>query len=86
MSAVDYEVETPGRRKEKKIYRVNLLKPFHEPNAVFLAMQGNDDGPQEEEIETKFVEEGIYPVVDTGLELMMEEVAPSLRGSKIWRR
>ena len=78
MSDVDYEVETPGRRKEKKIYHVNLLKPFYEPNAVFLAMQGNDEEPQEEEIETKFVEEGLYPIVDTGLELMMEEVAPSL--------
>ena len=41
-------------------------------------MQGNDDGTQEEEIETKFVEEGLYPIVDTDMELMMEEVAPSL--------
>ena len=26
MGTVDYEVETPGRRREKKIYHVNLLK------------------------------------------------------------
>jgi len=31
VTPVDYEVETPGRRKEKKVYHVNLLKRWNEP-------------------------------------------------------
>ena len=26
VTPVDYEVETPGRRQEKKVYHINLLK------------------------------------------------------------
>ena len=48
MSDVDYEAETPGRHKEI-FYHVNLLKPF-----LSLFLQGNNDGSQEEEIETNF--------------------------------
>lgn len=31
VSEVDYEVETPGRRKEKKVYHVNLLRKWQKP-------------------------------------------------------
>ena len=29
VGAVDYEIEMPGRRQEKKIYHVNLMKRWH---------------------------------------------------------
>ena len=29
LGSVDYEVETPGRRQERKIYSDNLLKKWH---------------------------------------------------------
>ena len=41
VDAVDYEIEMPGRRQERKIYDVNLMKQWHvwtsEPQAVLLA-------------------------------------------------
>lgn len=32
ISDVDYEVETPGRRREKRVYHINLLKKWHDPS------------------------------------------------------
>ena len=29
VGVVDYEIEMPGRRREKKIYHVNLMKKWH---------------------------------------------------------
>ena len=29
VGAVDYEIEMPGRRQERKIYQVNLMKKWH---------------------------------------------------------
>ena len=29
MGVVDYEIEMPGRRQQKKIYHVNLIKKWH---------------------------------------------------------
>lgn len=47
VSEVDYEVQTPGRRREKKVYHVNLLKKWQKPQTVevFTAL---DHGQQEE--------------------------------------
>ena len=40
VGAVDYEIEMPGRRQERKIYHVNLMKKWHvltsEPQTVLL--------------------------------------------------
>ena len=36
LNDVDYEVETPGRRREKKIVHINLLKKWKKKqNALF---------------------------------------------------
>ena len=50
-SPVDYEVETPGRRKEKKIYHINLLKRWNPPsplkNAFLAIMVGESEADPE---------------------------------------
>ncbi|XP_074632480.1 uncharacterized protein LOC141890840 [Acropora palmata] len=47
VSEVDYEVQTSGRRREKKVYHVNLLKKWQKPQTVevFTALY---HGQQEE--------------------------------------
>ena len=41
MGAVDYEIEMPGSKQERKIYHVNLMKKWHvmtsKPQTVLLA-------------------------------------------------
>ena len=41
VGVVDYEIEMPGRRQERKIYHVNLMKKWHvmtsEPQTALLA-------------------------------------------------
>ena len=46
---VDYEVETPGRRKEKKVYHVNLLKKWFPADATRLALTANVEQEQDGE-------------------------------------
>lgn len=52
VSRVDYEVATPGRRREKKVYHVNLQKKWNpasaNPAMNFLAMvdEQNPDEPE----------------------------------------
>jgi hypothetical protein len=49
VTPVDYEVETPGRCKEKKIYHVNLLKKWHFPpnhSALLVILQDTDKPKQ----------------------------------------
>ena len=38
LNDVDYEVETPGRRREKKIVHINLLKKWNDPQTALLAI------------------------------------------------
>ena len=37
LNDVDYEVETPGRRREKKIFHINLLKKWNDYQTALLA-------------------------------------------------
>ena len=41
VGAVDYEIEMPGRRQQRKVYHVNLMKKGHvmtpKPQTVLLA-------------------------------------------------
>ena len=41
VGAVDYEIEMPGSKQERKIYHVNLMKKWHvmtsKPQTVLLA-------------------------------------------------
>lgn len=78
---MDYEVETPGKKKEKKIYHINLLKQWHESNAALLAMQGEEEEDQDAEIpttETDGVEEGFYPLQDRVPDVKVNEIGPGL--------
>ena len=45
VSEVDYEVQTPGRRREKKVYHVNLLKKWQKPETVegFTALDDSQE-------------------------------------------
>lgn len=45
VSEVDYEVQTPGRRREKKVYHVNLLKKWQKPETVegFTALNDSQE-------------------------------------------
>ena len=45
VSEVDYEVQTPGRRREKKVYHVNLLKKWQNPETVegFTALDDSQE-------------------------------------------
>ena len=53
LTSVDYEVETPGRRSERKIYHVNLLKKWYpaqpDVSTACLAVLGTDSETEGEE-------------------------------------
>ena len=49
VTKVDYEVETPGRRREKKVYHINLLKKWNSaPEKAMLAVMESRgaEGPE----------------------------------------
>ena len=48
VSEVDYEVQTPGRRREKKVYHVNLLMKWQKPETVevFTALDHGQDSAE----------------------------------------
>ena len=49
LTSVDYEVETPGRRSERKIYHVNLLKKWYLcVTTACLALLGTDSETERE--------------------------------------
>ena len=56
---VDYEVQNPGRRREKKVYHVNLLKKRQKPETVdvFTALDGSQEGHRTESCEEENFEE-----------------------------
>ena len=53
VSEVDYEVQTPGRRREKKVYHFNLLKKWQKPETeeVFTALDDSQEGHSAESCE-----------------------------------
>ena len=59
VSEIDYEVQTPGRRREKKVYHVNLLKKWQKPETVevFTALDYNQEGHSAESCEEENLEE-----------------------------
>ena len=59
VSEVDYEVQTPGRRREKKVYHVNLLKKWQklETVEVFTALDDSQEEHNVESCERKNLEE-----------------------------
>ena len=62
MGTVDYEVEMPGQRQERKIYLVNLMKKWHvmtsKPQTVLLAV---DLETKEEALESSTGEHESWP-------------------------
>ena len=62
VGTVDYEVEMPGRRQERKIYHVNLMKKWHvmtsKPQTVLLAA---DFETKEEALESSTGEHESWP-------------------------
>ena len=58
-SEVDYKVQTPGRRREKKVYHVNLLKKWQKPETVevFTALDDSQEGHNAESCEEEDLEE-----------------------------
>ena len=53
VSEVDYEVQAPGRRREKKVYHFNLLKKWQKPETVevFTALDDSQEGHSAESCE-----------------------------------
>ena len=73
---MDYEVETPGRRKEKKIYHINLLNKWHFPpnhSALLVVLQDTDKPEQDEKVD---LEDAL--LLPTGLpKIMAKDLSPS---------
>ena len=55
VTPVDYEVERPGRRQEKKVYHVNLLKKWHSSSKAFIAMAAEVEENDLEELDTVYL-------------------------------
>ncbi len=49
VTPVDYELEMPGRRKERKVYHINLLKRWNPAPAITLLATCTLEEPEEEE-------------------------------------
>ena len=59
VAEVDYKVQTPGRRREKKVYHVNLLKKWQKPETVevFTALDDSQEGHSAESCKEEDLEE-----------------------------
>ena len=59
VSEVYYEVQAPGRRREKKVYHFNLLKKWQKPETVevFTALDDSQEGHSVESCEEEDLEE-----------------------------
>ena len=57
VTTVDYEVKRPGRRQEKKIYHVNLLKKWNSSSSsnALVAIAAGEDEHDLEELETEYL-------------------------------
>ena len=77
VTPVDYEVETPGRRKEKKIYHINLLKKWHFPpnhSALLVVLQDTDTPEHEtEEVDALLPPTGLQQIMTKGLTPSQQE-------------
>ena len=75
LGTVDYEVETPGRRQERKVYHVNLMKKWYvmpsQPSvqAVSMAMGPAEAVPESEDTQywQKTSEEQFFPLEVDGV-------------------
>ena len=84
VTPVDYEVETPGRRKERKVYHINLLKRWYSPPEVSLAglamfAEGDDE---EEGMEVPVAgereDDDLYPSSTGEPAVPIQDIAPDL--------
>ena len=59
VAEVDYKVQTPGRRRENKVYHVNLLKKWQKPETVevFTTLDDSQEGHSAESCEEEDLEE-----------------------------
>ena len=84
LTTVDYEVKTPGRRSEKKVYHINLLKKWY-PNQLDTAtvclavLDGNceTEGDMEIPVTGMQEEDELYPSGE-GSAVNLQDVASSL--------
>ena len=75
VTPVDYEVEMPGRRKERCTYHINLLKKWHPPAPAMLAvssLEGEEDEgmplmEEDSEVFDQLHPMGDQPVVGCGV-------------------
>ena len=51
VGTVNYEIETPGRRREKKIYHVNLLNKWHVLSSAQVSLVAQGSGEDDESVE-----------------------------------
>lgn len=88
VSEVDYEVQTPGRRREKKVYHVNLLKKWQKLGTVEVLSESCEWKNLEEFLlhaeESSGDEDGIKvdinPKLDTQQRFELEELLHEFRG------
>jgi len=86
VGTVDYEVGTPGQRREKKIYHVNFLKKWHVLPSVQAALLVEDVGDEMEEEQTEIAtwdgpsDEHFYPLELKGAQELNLEIMGPQRG------
>lgn len=84
VTSVDYEVESPGRYRGKKVYHINLLKRWYpaqpETRTVCLALNPcQQEECLEEDIPvTGMIEDDLYPMVGGAVDIDMQTMAPNL--------
>ena len=91
VTPVDFEVETPGRRSERKIYHINLLKKWYaspldtcEACLALIAADDTDDQEEEEECPAvKGAADDLYSGGGAGvMPIDLQTVAPNLTGEQ----
>lgn len=70
MGRVNYEVEMPGRRKDRRLLHINLLRKWHTPADVNYLTEVEDCGDLEEDIPSwnGGAEEAEQPVISNRLD------------------
>ena len=88
LGTVDYEVETPGRRQERKVYHVNLMKKWYvmpsQPSvqAVSMAMGPVEAVPESEDTQywQETSEEQFFPLEVDGVQEVNLNISEPQRG------
>ena len=88
LGTVDYEVETPGRRQERKVYHVNLMKKWYvmpsQPSvqAVSMAMGPAEAVPESEDTQywQETSEEQFFPLEVDGVQEVNLNISEPQRG------